>query len=132
MLTISQDVWTLKMSLKVKKNLNFSVGDRTSKKILDFIKRIPKEKNTNFIPINITIIALELGVNEKTVRRHLNKLQKKEYIKKYKGSSNSLKIKILKELDLKKITDAQRNLLIKRINNCIKKVNLTITNEQLE
>lgn len=132
MIKINQDLLTRKITLKINKILNISKSYKTSKTIVNFIKSLPKEKNTNFIPINIPIIEAELVINERTIRRHLNILERTGYIKKHKGESNSLKIEILKELSIKKLTDEQNDSLVKGVHYFIRQFNLSLVNEDIE
>jgi DNA-binding Lrp family transcriptional regulator len=132
MIKINQDLLTRKITVKINKILNISKSYKTSKIIMDFIKSLPKEKNTNFIPINIPIMETKLGIDEKTIRRHLKKLDKTGYIKKHKGKSNSLKIEILKELKVRELTSSQKISLFEGIEDYIRCFNLTIVNEELE
>lgn len=132
MIKVHQDLLTKKIIIKVNKTLNISKSYRTSKIIMSFINSLPKEKNTNFIPINISIIETKLDIDEKTVRRHLNKLEKTGYIKKHKGKSNLLKIEILKELDNKKLTSEQKDCLVTGIKDFLREFNLTLVNEEPE
>lgn len=132
MIKINQDLLTQKVSIKTNKILNISKSYKTSKTIMNFIKSLPKEKNTNFIPINIPIMEAKLGIDERTIRRHLNTLEKTIYIKKHKGKSNSLKIEILKELSIKKLTDEQNDSLVEGIHDFIRQFNLSIVNEDIE